>query len=323
MKVLITGGRGFIGANMVKYMLTKKWEVCVIDTNNHSSFDVGHVLPPVDIEGRCLISVTDLDKLDAHIGALMPDVVIHLAAKAIVSDVEKSPLPAYETNIMGTLNVLECCRKHGTPVIVASSDKAYGNSTPPFKEEDPLRPVYPYDISKAVQDLMAQSYALTYRMPVVVTRCVNVYGPGDLNWSRLVPHTVRAALRGERPQNHRAMWWIKREWVYVEDAVEAYAFLAKQLVKLKTRGVFNIGSGQIASPSEIVPKIISLAGAHVEPDLVERNFQELHDEFVDSSRINSLGWKPKIGLEEGLTKTIEWYRNYLPCRAFIGYGEVY
>jgi len=228
------------------------------------------------------------------------------------------PTHAFETNIMGTVRVLELCREQSVPCIIASSDKAYGEGKIPFVETDPLRPRYPYDTSKACEDLVALGYFRTYGMPIVVTRGVNTYGPADLNFTRLVPHTCRAAMHGDRPRNHRAMWTVRREWIFIDDVIAAYLMLAKKLLDMgrdfakQIEGVVNIGTGQQSSPSAIVPHILRLAGrTDLQPILEDVPFHELLDEAVDSTRIRRLGWKPAWDLDSGLARTVEWYRTYL------------
>ncbi|MFA5897085.1 MAG: NAD-dependent epimerase/dehydratase family protein [Thermoplasmata archaeon] len=314
-RVLITGVLGFIGSNLAKSAVERGWDVYGVDLWDASD---GLAALHVDIDRPVVRIPVQRKSFSTTLRGAKADVVVHLAAEAIVAHSEKRPGTGFETNVMGTVNVLEACWARKVPCIVASSDKSYGNGPIPFLETDPLRPRFPYDTSKACQDLIAHSYFRTYGLPVLVTRAVNTYGPGDLNWTRLVPHTCRAALHGERPRNHRVMWTTKREWLYVNDLVSAYMLLASNLVENRMDFAkqidcaVNVGSGQIASPSEVVPRILQNAGhPELEPVLEDAGFHQLEDEAVDSSRIRRLGWKPDTGLDAGLARTVGWYRTYL------------
>lgn len=323
MRIVVTGAGGFIGANLTRTLLERGHHVYAVtgrEPEAPDSLDAMEIYtnPP---EARSYVldrldrSVTSREEMEYLFDTVEPEFVVHLAAQAIVANAERNPRETFEINVMGTVNVLEQCRKHDVPCIVSSTDKVYGDGVAPFRESDRVYPSYTYDTSKAAADLIAQSYWNTYDLPVVVTRCCNVYGPGDLNWSRLVPYTCRQVLGGERPRNHRAMWRIKREYMFIEDAVDAHLFLMKKLFNGSRRHLicraFNVGSGEIASPSEVVPTIISLLGSNVEPMLVEREFKELGDEFLDTSEIEKLGWKSLWTLPDGLKETAEWYRGYL------------
>lgn len=313
--MLITGARGFVGANLARRALEKGWDVHGIDLPDVERDSLEALR--VDMGGRLSLFPVQDKKLSETIRRVRPNVVVHLAAEPIVQEAETHPWETFDTNVMGTVNVLQRCKNHRVPCIVASSDKAYGDGNVGFIETDPLCPKYPYDVSKACADLIAQAYLRTYDAPVIVTRGVNTYGPGDLNWTRLVPHTCRAAIRGERPRNHKPMWTVKREWIYVEDLCSAYLMLASNLMDLGTmfakqlEGIVNIGGGVIASPSVIVPRILGFAGSDVEPILEDTTFHELGHEGVNSDRIRHLGWKPEWPLDRGLEKTVGWYRAWL------------
>jgi len=318
-RMLITGSSGFIGASLAKAALDRGWDVWGVDLREVKRDSLAALV--VDLGEQFLRAPVQSEDFALAFRRVKPDIVVHLAAEAIVEDSELKPMQTFETNVIGTVHVLELCRERTVPAIVASSDKSYGNGRIPFLETDPLRPVWPYDTSKACEDLIATSYFRTYSMPVIVTRGVNTYGPGDLNWTRLVPHTCRAALRRERPRNHRAMWTVKREWIYIDDLVAADLMLAKNLVDVgqdfatQLDGVVNIGTGQLASPSEIVPKVLRFLGcSDLLPILEDVPFHELQDEAVDSDRISHVGWRPVWELDTGLMRTIEWYRTYLEGR---------
>jgi CDP-glucose 4,6-dehydratase len=246
------------------------------------------------------------------------DSVFHLAAQTIVPTANHSPLSTFETNIRGTWMVLEACRRHGAErVIVASSDKAYGShATLPYTEELALQPCYPYDVSKAATDLLARSYWKTWRLPVSVTRFANLYGGGDGNLSRLVPEAVTAALSG-RPPVLRSDGSPERDFLYVEDAVAAYleiwAAMAEGADSAAAGEAFNAGGGGPHRVDTVVELICRLAGSGVGPDIRGSGTPsgEIDRQWVDFSKLNQLtGWSPQVTLEEGLARTIDWYRAH-------------
>src|SRR4051795_12418514 len=228
--VLVTGAQGFVGAWLAERLLEMGARVVVPRRDVHP--DSRFVRE--GIEGRCHVVQADLDDYDALLRVINEhevSAVFHLAAQTIVGTARRSPLSTFEANVRGTYNLLEACRELGSVerVVVASSDKAYGAQDElPYREDTPLRAVHPYDVSKACADLITRSYAASYGLPVAVTRLANVYGPGDLNWSRLVPDTARALARGERPLI-RSDGTPRRDYLYVDDAVEAYLAVAASL----------------------------------------------------------------------------------------------
>jgi CDP-glucose 4,6-dehydratase len=272
------------------------------------------------IEERCTIALADLADHSAVLRVLNEhDVrdVFHLGAQTIVGTANRSPLGTWEANVRGTWSLLEACRTVGSVqrVVVASSDKAYGSHEElPYREDFPLKPVFPYDVSKAAADLIARSYAATYGMPVAVTRLANVYGPGDLNWSRIVPDTARALARGERPVI-RSDGTPERDYLYVEDAVDAYLAIAASLDRPELSGrAWNAGWGRPVSALDMVRTLISVSGVEVEPDVRGEGVPagEIDCQYLDSSAIREeLGWEPKWDLERGLRAAWEWYRARL------------
>jgi CDP-glucose 4,6-dehydratase len=265
------------------------------------------------------------DVLDAHLvrrTLAEHDVrsVFHLAARTTVGPAAESPVTTFEANVRGTWTVLEACRHEDVErVVVASSDKAYGaHDELPYREDFPLRPTAPYEASKAAADLIARSYWHSYRLPVAVTRCVNIYGGGDTNFSRLIPEAVSAALGG-RPPVLRSDGSPERDFLYVEDAAGAYVAIADALERDEVRGeAFNAGGGAPHPVREVVGLIARLAGAGVEPDVRgEGNPEgEIDCQYVDSAKIRTaVGWAPEVALEEGLRRTIDWYREHPEARA--------
>jgi CDP-glucose 4,6-dehydratase len=261
-----------------------------------------------------LASLTSLQHaLDAH----NVRTVFHLAAQTQVGAANRSPLVTWETNIRGTYMLLEAIRAHDgtTRVVVASSDKAYGTHEQlPYREDFALQPSYPYDVSKAATDLIARSYATTYELPVAVTRLANVYGPGDVNWARVIPDTARALIRGERPVI-RSDGTPERDYIYVDDAADAYLAVADSLGDPRHHGrAWNAGSGEPHSVLDVVTRLIAISGRSVEPDIRGTGVPhgEIDRQFLDSTAIREeLGWAPKWGLDSGLRAAWEWYRRVL------------
>jgi CDP-glucose 4,6-dehydratase len=240
----------------------------------------------------------------------------HLAAQTVVGIANRMPVPTLETNIKGTWTVLEAARLWpGTrQVVVASSDKAYGShDILPYDEEAPLQGRHPYDVSKSCADLIALAYAETYRLPVAVTRCANMYGGGDLNWNRIVPGTMRAVLRGEQPVI-RSDGTPLRDYIYVMDVVEAYLTLAEAMVDGKLAGeAFNFGIDNPTSVIGMVERIIALSPyPNLTPAIKNEAENEIHDQYLNSTKAKRLlGWQARYSLDEGLRATMAWYGAYL------------
>ena len=259
----------------------------------------------------------DLTVLLRAINEYEIDTVFHLGAQTIVGTASRSPLSTFEGNIRGTWNVLEACRicpKLVQRVIVASSDKAYGeHETLPYTEDAPLVGRFPYDVSKSCADLIAFSYHATYGTPVAVTRCGNLFGPGDLNWNRLIPGSIRSALRNERPVI-RSDGTFVRDYFYVRDAVDAYLVLAERVPDPAITGrAFNFGMEQPLAVTDVVQLLLRLMDrTELEPLILNEASHEILRQYLDCTRARDvLGWHPTRTLEEGLLATIEWYRTHL------------
>jgi CDP-glucose 4,6-dehydratase len=245
------------------------------------------------------------------------DTVFHLGAQAIVGAALRSPLATFEANIRGSYHLLEACRRQGDlvrRVVVASSDKAYGDvTTLPYTEEMPANGRHPYDVSKSCTDLLAMTYATTYGLPVAVARCGNIYGGGDLNWSRIVPGTLRAAFRGEAPVL-RSDGRATRDYVYVEDVVEAYLALGDRAAEPGVRGeAFNFSPEAPLSVLDITRATLAAAGrSDLEPLVLGTARAEIQDQYLDSAKAaRVLDWKPTWTLERGLEASADWYRAFL------------
>jgi CDP-glucose 4,6-dehydratase len=241
--------------------------------------------------------------------------VFHLAAQTLVGPAHRSPVATFETNVRGTWVVLEACRAQGVErVVVASSDKAYGSHAQlPYTEEHALLARYPYDTSKAACDLLARSYWHSFGLPVAVTRLANVYGGGDTNRSRLIPEAVCAALAA-RPPVLRSDGSPERDFLYVEDAAAAYLAVWDALGRGQGRGeAFNAGSGEPRRVSDVVALICRLAGSGVAPVVQGSGTPagEIDRQWIDPSKLRALtGWEPQVTLEEGLARTIGFYREH-------------
>jgi CDP-glucose 4,6-dehydratase len=314
---LVTGAYGLLGSWLVKGLLERGARVCVVrrDRPALTALESMGLEPRVDVvEGDVCSEGFVLRALAEY----CVDSVFHLAAQTIVPTANHSPLSTFETNIRGSWMVLEACRLHGAErVIVASSDKAYGShSTLPYREEFSLQPRYPYDVSKAATDLLALSYWHTWRLPVSVTRFANLYGGGDGNPSRLVPEAVTAALSG-RPPVLRSDGSPERDFLYVEDAVAAYlaiwAALKEGAHSAAAGEAFNAGGGEPHPVGEVVELICRLAGTDVRPDVRGggKPSREIDRQWVEFSKLRELtGWSPQVTIEEGLARTIDWYRAH-------------
>jgi CDP-glucose 4,6-dehydratase len=260
--------------------------------------------------------VRDQKELERVLGEYEIDTVIHLAAQTVVGIANRNPISTFESNIQGTWALLEACRHSplAKQIVLASSDKAYGTAhSLPYDETTPLKGEHPYDVSKSCADLIARSYAVTFGLPVAVTRCGNFYGGGDLNWNRVVPGTVRAVLRNERPIIRSDGRYV-RDYFYVEDGAAAYTLLAEQMAERRelTGEAFNFSNGQRLTVVEIVSKVLEAMGSTLEPDIKNIATNEIREQYLDATRAKrDLGWAPMFTLDEGLRRTVEWYRKFL------------
>jgi len=312
--VFVTGGYGLLGSWLVRSLLDQGADVTVLrrDITSRSALVVS------GDEARCSVVNGDLCEpglVERALGEYECELVFHLAAQTIVPVANKSPLGTFETNVRGTWTLLEACRLQGVSgVVVAASDKAYGNSdTLPYTEDMALRPLYPYDASKAAADLITRSYFHTWGLPVAVTRFANLYGGGDLNRSRLVPEAISAALSGRSPVI-RSDGSPERDYLHVDDAVEAYLAIAAAVVDGKAAGLaINAGHGEPVSVLKVVSTICEQIGSDLVPDVRGDGPPkgEIPRQWVDPTLIRELtGWQASISLEEGIARTIAWYRDH-------------
>jgi CDP-glucose 4,6-dehydratase len=260
--------------------------------------------------------VTDYTFVERVLNEHEIDTIFHLAAQTIVTIANRAPLSTFDTNIKGTWTVLEAARRSPkvTRIVIASSDKAYGvHDHLPYTEDAPLLGCYPYDASKACAEFMARTYAATYGLPITITRCANLYGGGDLNWSRVFPGTIRSVLRRE-PPIVRSDGTMLRDYLYVRDGVNAYLTLAERIDEAEVKGAaFNFGMDDPKSVLEIVQTIIAVSDyPDLEPIVLGEAPNEIPAQYLDSDKAHSvLGWRPHYSLEEGLQEALEWYQEFL------------
>ena len=312
--VLITGFEGFLGSNLTKALLTTKAKVVGLDIKT--------------LRKQTILSSSDYKKIKVYQGSVTNyklllrilqkysiDIIFHLAAEAIIGVSQKKPLKAFESNVKGTWMVLEAAREYGKieALIVASSDKAYGSHRNlPYKEEMPLRANHPYDVSKSCADLIANTYAHAYNLPVAITRCGNIFGPGDFNFSRIIPDTIKCALAGKTLLIRSDGKFI-RDYVYIDDVVHGYILLAQRLKRLKLKGEsFNFSDENPLAVLKLV-KVISdiLKRPPVYRILDQAKYEIKHQYLASSKARRILGWRPQHNLEYGIKRTVEWIKCYL------------
>jgi CDP-glucose 4,6-dehydratase len=312
--VFVTGATGLVGGWLVRHLVQLGAEVVCL---------IRDWVPQCELARSGLVAkvrvvrgeLCDQALLERILNEYEIDTVMHLAAQAIVGVANRNALSTFETNVRGTWLLLEACRRSPSirQIIFASSDKAYGDSTElPYQENMPLLGRHPYDASKSCADLIAQSYAHTYNLPVAITRCGNFYGGGDLNWNRIVPGTVRAVFNHERPQI-RSDGECVRDYFYVEDGAAAYTLLAEKLSENPDlRGhAFNFSNGIQVSVLDLVHQILELMDSKLEPEIRKEANHEIRHQYLSADKARLLlGWQPQFSLEVGLKRTINWYEKF-------------
>lgn len=318
--VLITGCTGLLGSWLTDTLVAAG--ACVVglirDTVPQSHLVRSGTIAHIRVVHG---DVTDYELMERVLNEYEIETVFHLAAQTIVGIANRAPLSTFETNVKGTWVTLEAARRSPTVgrVVVASSDKAYGTQPVlPYTEDMALHGEHPYDVSKSAADLIAQSYAATYGLPVVITRCANLYGGGDLNWNRLIPGTIRSALQGQ-PPIIRSDGTFMRDYLYVRDAARAYLALAQALEDRPALygEAFNCGTDEPMSVLEMTRLILSLSPhADLEPIVLDEVKNEIRDQYLNSTKIRQLiGWQPVYRREDALRETMAWYDQYLTTTA--------
>lgn len=317
--VLVTGGTGLVGSWLVKKLLAARANVALLlkDTNPLSEISRSGDLNRVAVTYG---SLEDFTALTHAINLYDVDTVFHLGAQTQVLAAHRYPLQTFEANVRGTYNLLEACRVHPELVkriVVASTDKAYGTQKVlPYTETTPLEARNSYDVSKSCADLISQSYFHTYGLPLAITRFGNVYGGGDWNANRIVPHTIGCLAEGRRPVM-RSDGTPLRDYIYVEDVAEAYMRLAERLDDPAVVGqAFNFSHGVPVSVLQIVSTLRKLMGREdIEPLIQNTARGEIPEQYLDATKAKRLlEWTPRFGLEEGLQHTIDWYLDFFKAR---------
>jgi CDP-glucose 4,6-dehydratase len=313
-RVLVTGCTGLLGAWVVRGLLDRGAHVVglIRDRPRGSELHRSGLEPRIDVVHG---SVEDYFLLERTLAEYEIQTVFHLAAQTIVGVANRSPLSTFESNVKGTWCVLEAARRCGyrPRVLVASSDKAYGDQLQlPYTEDAPLLGRHPYDASKSCADILALTYHQTYDLPVCVTRCGNFYGGGDLNWNRIVPGTIRAALRGQRPVIRSDGTFI-RDYFYVKDGAAAYLHLAECMARQPevVGQAFNFSNEIQVTVLQLVSQILRLMHSSLEPEVRGEASNEIKHQYLSAAKARQmLGWSPRYTLDVALQETIAWYREY-------------
>jgi CDP-glucose 4,6-dehydratase len=318
-RVFVTGATGLLGGWLVKSLLREGAEIIALirSRTSRSMLPIEGILPQIAVVPGDLESLPTLQRAIAE---YEPHTVFHLASQPLVSVAKREPVETLRANVMGTWNVLEACRLGGgINVIVASSDKAYGPSENlPYRETHPLQGRYPYDVSKSCTDLIAQMYAATYGLHTAIVRCANLFGGGDLNFSRTIPGVIKATLDGEAFVI-RSDGKFVRDFLYVEDAVEGYLLLARRLSEdpaMISGEAFNFGLGERRTVLEIVHMTLRVMGrTDLEPVIQNIASAEIREQYLDSGKARQLlGWQPRYAMEDAIEETVSWYREHFRGR---------
>lgn len=311
--VFVTGCTGLLGSYLVKELIDQGANVTglVRDQVPRSNLYQGTQFEKMNVVQGAL---EDMQTIERALGEYEIDTVFHLAAQAIVGVANRHPVSTFEANILGTWNVLEACRRQPLikRVIVASSDKAYGDQEQlPYDEDMPLNGKHPYDVSKSCADLISHTYYNTYGLPVCITRCGNLYGGGDLNFNRIIPQTIQLVLEGKAPEIRSDGTFI-RDYFYIEDAVKAYLLLAEKMEEKGLAGeAFNFSNEIQLTVLELVDKILKAMGSELKPRILNQGTHEIKHQYLSAEKARKLlDWKPDYSIDEGLEKTIEWYREF-------------
>lgn len=311
--VLVTGCTGLLGSWLTEALADEGANVIglVRDSVPRSRLNITGVLGRINVVRG---DVEDYALLERTLNEYEVESVFHLAAQTIVTIANRNPISTFETNIKGTWNLLEACRRSPLVkrIVVASSDKAYGDQLKlPYDETTPLEGRHPYDVSKSCADLISRAYYDTYKLPVCVTRCGNFYGGGDLNFNRIVPGTIRSVYNGERPVI-RSDGTLIRDYFYIEDGVQAYMMLAEKMDNKAIHGeAFNFSNEIQVTVKGIVEKVIAAMSSGLEPVVLNQASNEIQHQYLSAKKAREvLGWSPAFTLDQGMERTVEWYRVF-------------
>lgn len=314
-RVLVTGATGLVGSWLTRALLGGGAHVVALVSDVDPSSELvrsGNLGRVVSVPGR----LEDAAAVERAVNEHSVDTVFHLGAQTLVGTARRAPVATFESNIRGTWNVLEAARVHHglvQRVVVASSDKAYGEQPElPYTEDMPLAGRAPYDVSKSCTDLLSQCYAVTYGLPVVLARCGNIYGGGDLNWSRIIPGTIRSLVRGERPVI-RSDGTLVRDYLHVDDVVDAYLLLGEALATSSVAGqCFNFSDESPMSVMEMYGAVCAAMDVQVDPEVLGEAPGEILSQHLSATKAREmLGWKAQVPLGDGLARTVEWYKGLL------------
>ncbi|MBK9707426.1 MAG: GDP-mannose 4,6-dehydratase [Acidobacteria bacterium] len=310
----VTGATGFVGSHVARLLVEQGANVVCLqrDAVRNNSLDIMSLRDKVSVIDGTL---EDFALMERIVNEYEIDAVFHLAAQALVGVANRSPISTFEANIRGTYSLLEACRKSETVkrVVVASSDKAYGSHDKlPYAEDYPLLGLFPYDASKACTDIIARSFAHSYKTPVVVSRFANIYGPGDMNMSRIIPGAIVSVLRDEAPII-RSDGTPIREFIYVDDVARGYLLLAERIDEVIGEA-FNFGAGDTVQMLDLVNRIISLSGRDLKPHVMlqKKIEREIDAQYLSAEKVERrLGWRAEVSLDEGLKRSMDWYQKNL------------
>lgn len=312
--VLVTGATGMLGSEVTNQLLSSGADVTVIvrDRVHNSRLYLEDLYKKINI---AFGDITDFEFVERVIGEYEVETVFHLAAQTQVKVGNASPISTFNSNIKGTWNVLEAVRLHRQRIrslIVASSDKAYGDQEVlPYSEETPLQGRHPYDVSKSCADLIAQSYWYSFNLPVSVTRCGNLFGPGDLNFNRIIPGTILSLMKDEQPVIRSDGQYI-RNYFYIKDAANAYLSISENTEKTIGQA-FNVGSQERYSVVDLVKIITEVMSSDKSPIIKNEAKNEIKEQYLSIEKVKSvLGWIPKYSVRDALKETVDWYRKYFP-----------
>lgn len=339
-RVLVTGGDGFVAANLTAALI-RRGAVVTVTSRHARPYDIGELLGLNERPDVEYTDMSDYTQVQSICSRHQIDTIFHLAASAIVQDSARSPMSTFTNNIIPTLNLLEAARVNNIPrVIIASTDKSYGDHAGandpeplPYVEQHALRGLDVYSASKAAMDLMAQTYAFQYSLPIIIVRSCNIYGPGDLNFTRLIPRTTLRLANGHAPVINLGNADVLREYVFIDDLVNAYMFLGAHVDKhyaspmprtgRETYGwsAYNIGSysaslghpiedfSNIRSVRQVIDMLRKELGSDLEPETIPKaeNFIEIPDQFLDSKKLHDFGFVPEVEFADGLRRSVEWY----------------
>ena len=309
--ILVTGATGLLGSHFSNHLLKNNCEFTALAIEDSYSSTYVNSFPQVEVN---YVDIANFKELNSFLNSNNFDIIYHFAAQTQVGDAIENPIRTFKSNIEGTWNILEICRHSNLPIVIASSDKAYGISdTLPYKENFELKGEFPYEVSKSVTDLLANTYKTTYNQNLVTLRCGNIYGGGDLNWERLIPGVIKWLLQDEVPVLRSDGSYI-RDWVYVDDVVMAYIEVGKKLYEKKvSHSSYNFSSQDNFSVDYVYRKICELIkGEYIEPSYSISSSKEIPSQYLDSSLIQEdLNVVAKVNLDEGLEKKLLWYKEFL------------